>query len=251
MKKNSDIHILYKKLGETPKECILRFKNENPDLKDLSMTYAGRLDPMAEGLLLVLSGDNLYKKEEFQNLPKVYEVSVLWGFETDSLDILGVVSAFKDKIPSIEEVSHLLKNNIGKLNQRYPNFSSKPVKGKPLFVWAREDRIDEIDIPVHEVSIHEASFLKRELLTKNSLLKEIENRVNLVSGDFRQNEILNSWRKSIFELEKEEFVLDRINLSVSSGFYVRQYIKDIATESDALALTFHIKRISVGDFKIK
>ena len=51
MKKNSGLHLLYKNLGETPNKCIERFKKENPKYADVPMTYAGRLDPMAEGLI--------------------------------------------------------------------------------------------------------------------------------------------------------------------------------------------------------
>jgi tRNA U55 pseudouridine synthase TruB len=40
----------YKERGETPLDVIKRLKNENGDLKHTPMTYAGRLDPLAEGL---------------------------------------------------------------------------------------------------------------------------------------------------------------------------------------------------------
>ena len=52
------VNLVYKKLGQTPLEALLDFKNKNPDFSG-SMTYAGRLDPMAEGLLILLSGDKL------------------------------------------------------------------------------------------------------------------------------------------------------------------------------------------------
>jgi tRNA U55 pseudouridine synthase TruB len=46
---------LYKNVGETPLECLERFRVENSEYKDVPMTYAGRLDPMAEGVLIVLA----------------------------------------------------------------------------------------------------------------------------------------------------------------------------------------------------
>src|SRR5690242_6674833 len=87
------IHALYKTLGETPLECIQRFKKENPEFEKVNMTYAGRLDPMAEGLLLVLSGELVKEKEKYLDLPKTYIVEVLWGVETDTLDILGILGS--------------------------------------------------------------------------------------------------------------------------------------------------------------
>src|SRR3989338_8981283 len=81
---------LYKNLGETPLECLHRFKAEHSEYIDTKMTYLGRLDPMAEGLLLVLAG-NTKDKEKYLSLDKTYEFEVLWGFESDTYDILGLV----------------------------------------------------------------------------------------------------------------------------------------------------------------
>ena len=57
---------LYKNRGETPLECINRFKKENPEYQKEKMTYAGRLDPLAEGLLLVLVGEECKNKPPHQ-----------------------------------------------------------------------------------------------------------------------------------------------------------------------------------------
>ena len=83
--------LLYKKIGETPLECLNRFKVENSEYESLPMTYAGRLDPMAEGLLLVLVGEECKKKEDYLYLSKEYEIEVLFGFETDTADVLGKI----------------------------------------------------------------------------------------------------------------------------------------------------------------
>ena len=129
------VHLLYKKLGETPNQCVLRFKKENPDYANIPMTYAGRLDPMAEGLLLVLSGEGIKEKEKYLDLPKTYLFEILWGFSTDSLDLLGLVSdsnmedSLAVKPPREEELRGMLKKSVGKFVQSYPAYSSKPVDG--------------------------------------------------------------------------------------------------------------------------
>jgi len=55
------------------------------------LTYAGRLDPMAEGVLIILVGDECKKKQKYLGLDKEYEIEVLFGLETDTQDILGVI----------------------------------------------------------------------------------------------------------------------------------------------------------------
>jgi len=54
-----------KKIGETPLELIKRVAfNKTP------VTYAGRLDPMAEGLMILLIGSEVKEKEKYLNLIK-------------------------------------------------------------------------------------------------------------------------------------------------------------------------------------
>ncbi len=248
MKKNSGLNLLYKYLGETPLETITRFKKDNPEYINESMTYAGRLDPMAEGLLIVLSGDEIKDKGKYQDLPKTYEFEVLWGVETDTLDLLGLVVKSEKLKVERKKIEEYLKNSVGKFEQKYPAYSSKPVSGKSLFQWAREGRIGEVDIPSHEVLVFEINFLERRNISGSELLKDVEEKISKVSGDFRQKEILNEWRKVLNENLNIEFTIDKIEAKVSSGFYVRQFVNDLAKTFGTTATTFHIKRTKVGGF---
>ncbi len=249
MADEQNLHLLYKKIGETPHEAILRYKNEHPLYKDDSMTYAGRLDPMAEGLLLVLSGDAVFEKDKYLDLPKTYEFQILWGFETDTLDVLGLLSDHQTSgAPSQDSISNTLKSMFGKFEQIYPVYSSRPVNGKPLFQWAREGRISDVDIPKHEVELYEAEYIERKIISKVDLLDNIKNKVGLVNGDFRQQEIIKKWEEVLEKSPSTGFVIDKIKVVVSSGFYIRQFVSDLALKFDTKAIAFHIKRTKVGDF---
>ena len=57
--------IAYKNMGETPLECLERMRKEHRISDDIPMTYAGRLDPMAEGLMVVLVGEECKNKEKY------------------------------------------------------------------------------------------------------------------------------------------------------------------------------------------
>ena len=249
-KQEKNIHLLYKELGETPNQCLTRFKLKNPDYSNVPVTYAGRLDPVAEGLLLALSGDETREKDKFLDLPKTYEFEMLWGFSTDTLDVLGLASSKEVKIPTTIEVREFLSKIAGKFEQEYPAFSSKPVLGKPLFLWAKEGKLSEVTIPGHEVEIFEADHISRRSMMGNDLLNDINSRIKLVVGDFRQKEILEGWKK-VFENKSDEiFTIDKISMSVSGGFYIRQFVSDFAKKSDSTAVAFHIKRTQVGDFMV-
>jgi tRNA pseudouridine(55) synthase len=251
MEIKSGVNLVYKNLGETPHEAILRFKKENPQYENEPMTYAGRLDPMAEGLLLVLSGEKLHHKEDYLNLAKTYEFEVLWGFETDTLDLLGLVTLGAKEVPSAEEVKKHLKQSAGRFEQKYPAYSSKPVQGKPLFQWAREGKLNVVAVPTHEVELYVAEVLSRRNVSGAYVLKNIEKKIGLVKGDFRQKEILEKWRDVLREEKDKEFTLDKITVTVSSGFYVRQLVSDLGKNFTTSVVTFSIKRTKVGSYAVE
>jgi tRNA pseudouridine(55) synthase len=256
----NQIHKFYKKMGETPRECIYRYKKDNPELLSLSMTYAGRLDPMAEGLLLVLSGDAIFEKDKYLGLTKVYEFEILWEFETDTLDILGVVKHDDISIfPTEADVQKKVKETVGKFEQSYPAYSSQPAEGvdvdgkivsKPLVEWSRLGKINEIKIPSHEVEIFEAEYEGRRFESGADLLQKISSRINLVTGDFRQGKISGEWKKILESHAENQYAIDKIKIKVSGGFYVRQFVADLAKSLNVKALTYHILRTEVGEYRI-
>ena len=68
--------VLNKKEGETPLEAAESFRYLHKAYKDIKMTYAGRLDPIASGLLLILAGEEIKNKEKYLNLNtiRVFEI---------------------------------------------------------------------------------------------------------------------------------------------------------------------------------
>src|SRR3989344_5566750 len=81
---------LYKPVGKTPLQCIRAFQSKFPEYKNVTLSYAGRLDPMAEGLLLILVAAENEKRSIYQDMDKTYDFTVLFGITTDSYDLLGI-----------------------------------------------------------------------------------------------------------------------------------------------------------------
>ncbi|MFZ2484976.1 MAG: hypothetical protein WAW81_03500, partial [Minisyncoccia bacterium] len=142
MAEKAEILKLYKNLGETPLECLHRFKTDHPEYKETKMTYLGRLDPMAEGLLLVLvwpakprrSGPGNTRphaakaprgeeKNKYLFLDKTYEFEVLWGFGSDTYDILGKITVGETPQKLENKMASVLKNISMKKTQAYPAYS--------------------------------------------------------------------------------------------------------------------------------
>ncbi|MBM2817978.1 MAG: ine55 [Parcubacteria group bacterium] len=112
---------IYKKVGETPLEAINRFRADNPKYQSVKITYAGRLDPLAEGVLILLAGSAVYEKEKYLKLDKEYEAEIVFGFETDTYDILGMPTVGNiEKYFTRKELGELLNKFLGKNKQPFP-----------------------------------------------------------------------------------------------------------------------------------
>jgi tRNA pseudouridine55 synthase len=244
--------VIYKKPGQTPLECVISIKKDHPEWAHLPMTYAGRLDPLAEGVLVILVGDECFKKDEYLALPKEYELSVLFGFATDTYDLMGKVT--DEQIPPddfsafTEDVKEKLKNFIGRINQEYPVYSSRTVDGKPLYKWAREGRIGEIKIPSHDVFIKDIELLDTDSMSGFELNKKINEVVSLVKGDFRQEEILSLWNEILKNKQDDNYPTITIKVSCGSGVYVRSIAHELGKALGVPSVAFQIVRKKVGDY---
>jgi hypothetical protein len=106
---------LYKKLGETPRERLERLRTQKPHYAHEVLSYAGRLDPMAEGVLLCLVGSANKRREAYLDLGKEYVLDILFGFSTDTYDVLGRVMETGDKAQRKTGVVRMRRKVMGGL----------------------------------------------------------------------------------------------------------------------------------------
>ena len=242
--------LLNKKEGETPLAALSRFRAKNKKYEGVKMTYAGRLDPMASGVLLVLVGGEVKEKEKYLALDKEYEFEVLFGFATDTYDILGKVEIARQDLASELKLEKLIKNHLkhftGKFIQKYPIYSSKTVKGKQLFEYGREGK--DVELPEREVFVKQLQFLKIRKINHIKLLADIEKRIKKVKGDFRQEEILKIWRTKLSSGARQEFFVASLKINCSSGTYVRGLANSMGEKIGVPVLAYSIKRTKVGKF---
>ncbi len=102
--------------------------------------HAGTLDPFATGVLPILINNATKLQDRLINMPKSYEATLMLGVSTDTLDITGSQTAFKEVSDSDAEiVADYLKNMPGDFIQKIPAFSARKYKGKPLYKYARNN----------------------------------------------------------------------------------------------------------------
>lgn len=238
---------IYKKVGETPLEAIKKFREKYNHYIGKKMGYAGRLDPMAEGVLIILVGDENRRIGEYMGFDKEYNSEILFGFSTDSHDILGIPQKENDLDIDIKELKKKMKEFKGKYEQKIPKFSSYKIDGKPMFYYARKGiDIDEVKKNIFIKNVKINSFYK---ISNKKLFRYISMKINKLEGDFRQKEILDKW--SILLEENKFYYILNVDIECSSGTYIRAIAEDLGRKVNSGGLLLSLKRTRVGKFTIR
>ncbi|MDE2188159.1 MAG: hypothetical protein KGJ35_00315 [Patescibacteria group bacterium] len=215
-----------KNLGETPLECLERARCEKGIAADVPMTYAGRLDPLAEGKLLLLVGDECKEKEKYLGLDKEYEIEVLFGVKTDTGDMMGLITEVRPWTNTMSDLCTEVGHRA-KFAQEYPAFSSKTVstrsdlgKKRQLHELARTGELPD-EMPTKEVEIYSIDELGKSELSGRKLAERAAEAISKVHGDFRQEKILENWQTFATEHGGETFSFTKLRVYCSSGTYMR------------------------------
>jgi len=240
---------IWKPVGLTPFEMINSFKERYPEYSKQTISYAGRLDPMAEGILILLVGEENKNRDKYLGFDKEYEAEIILGISTDTYDSLGKIRKVIDKEISNKKIENKLNQFIGIKKQIYPPYSSKTVNGKPLFWWARNKKISEIKIPSRKIEIYAIDLLAVSLIDSKNLSKQIIKNIKKLKGDFRQKEIIKEWEKLEKEYGNQEFKKIKIRVSCSSGTYVRRLAQELGKNLKIGGFAVSIKRTKIGRIK--
>ncbi len=251
---------VYKPLGATPLQALDALRVERPEFAHEPMTYAGRLDPMAEGLLIVLTGDDRHRAKEFQQLDKTYRATFVLGFGSDTGDVLGKcevgklgsyeVGEMKDGRQQTadercEKISNIL---LGDHDVEMPVYSSYKVKGKPLHAWAKSGRLHEIGVPRRVMHVDAVRGVEVSTMSADVFLQSVIEGIRNVSGDFRQEEIVSRWNEAIQNINKVTLV--SCELDVRSGTYIRSLAGVLGEQLQTRAMLYRLVRTRVGDFSL-
>ena len=246
MVREENIVAVYKPLGTTSHQLAIRMS----EVLGTKVTHTGSLDPMAEGVLVLLIGPAAMKNQiAYQTEDKDYEFDLLFGFSTDSYDLLGLVTKTTAYDPAAfpeKELRSQLSRMIGRQTQAIPPYSSKVIQGHPMFWWAREGRLQEIGQPTKEIRIQAAKLIKILTFSSSQLKTTILKNISEVKGNFRQPEIIKAWTRTLNESSSPDFSIATLEVTVSSGTYVRAIANDLGSALGIPSCALRILRTRSG-----
>lgn len=256
--------VIDKVRGQTPLEAIVEWKQSQTisvaeELATTPLSYAGRLDPMAEGKLLVLIGEECKRQSVYTKLDKEYEIEILLDLKTDTGDVLGIAEYAGKETTKLDTLPAILKQEIGARSRKYPVFSSKTVNGKPLFLYALDGKLGDITIPEHIEKIYHIQLEGITQISQNELRHLVAEHLSNVSrtsepskelgADFRQDVVKARWDVIFNSIPDRTFTTLTLRVTCGSGAYMRTLSERIGSSLGTTALALSINRRKIGVFR--
>jgi tRNA pseudouridine55 synthase len=129
--------------------------------------HAGTLDPKAIGLVIIATEKKTKELDQFINLDKEYEGVMCLGYETVSGDTeTGIIKEYDISGITGEQIKQNTKNFLGEIEQLPPMHSAVKVNGKPLYKYARKNKVVErksriitiSDFEILDISLPDVKF---------------------------------------------------------------------------------------------
>jgi tRNA pseudouridine55 synthase len=130
--------------------------------------HLGTLDPMATGLLNLVTGNATRLAQFFNHDEKTYEASITFGATSDTYDAEGQVEPTGIPLPDFADVEAVLKHFQGRIVQTPPPVSAKKINGVPAYKLARQHiavELKPVGVEIRKLQIqgYEAGCLKAEI----------------------------------------------------------------------------------------
>jgi tRNA pseudouridine55 synthase len=155
----NSVLIIDKPAGLTSHDVVNRARRI---LGESSVGHLGTLDPMATGVLPLVTGNFTRLAQFYVGSEKVYEGTIRFGFSTDTYDAEGAPTSEPQNVTlPRDQLESAAAKFRGVITQTPPPFSAKKIKGVPAYKLARKQK--EIVLQPVQVEIKEFEFLSCEL----------------------------------------------------------------------------------------
>jgi tRNA pseudouridine55 synthase len=144
--------IVDKPAGLTSHDVVNRVRRI---LQQRAVGHLGTLDPLATGVLPLVTGNLTRLAQFYLASEKTYEGVIRFGFATDTYDAEGQATSPPQAVKvSLEQLRELVPRFRGMIQQMPPPFSAKKIHGVPAYKLARKRQ----GVPLKPVQVEIKEF---------------------------------------------------------------------------------------------
>jgi len=216
--------------GVSAVKRALRDAGYGPKKKDLpKVGHGGTLDPLATGVLPIAVGEATKLAGRMLDSDKVYDFTIGFGVQTDTLDLEGKEIAASDVRPTLAQLEAVLPRFTGPIEQVPPVYSALKVDGERAYDLARAG--EDVVLAKRAVTIH-------------SLFRH--------PGESRDPESQAMFSATLGPGFRRGDGLDEVTLTahVSKGTYIRSLARDIALALGTVGHVTMLRRTRAGPFTL-
>jgi tRNA pseudouridine55 synthase len=230
-------------LGSTQGVAAVKRVCREAGLGKVKVGHGGTLDPLATGVLPIALGEATKLAGRMLDASKVYEFTVQFGAETDTLDLEGQVIAESDVRPTLAEIEAVLPRFTGPIEQVPPAYSALKVGGERAYDLARAGEVVELKsraVTVFSLVIQSSSSLPR-------------GGCNRAATDGGAATSAPSTTPAARSPSPSKLGEDCVTLTahVSKGTYIRSLARDIALALGSVGHVTMLRRTKAGPFTLE
>ncbi len=195
--------------------------------------HGGTLDPLATGVLPIALGEATKLAGRMLDASKVYEFTIGFGAQTDTLDLEGAVVAESEGRPTLAEVEAVLPQFTGPIEQVPPAYSALKIDGARAYDLARAG--EEVVLATRGVTVHSLKCRHPELVSAS-----IHQPVPPVATE--------EW--TLKQVQGDGLSKITLTAHVSKGTYIRSLARDIALALGTVGHVTMLRRTRAGPFDL-
>jgi len=212
--------IIDKPAGLTSHDVVNRARRI---LQQRSIGHLGTLDPMATGVLPLVTGTLTRLAQFYTSAEKIYEGTIRFGFATDTYDAEGEpTTAPKDVSLSREDVEALAARFRGVIEQTPPPFSAKKIHGVPAYKLARKRKevvLKPVQVEIKEfeiLAVEAASARFRARVASGTYMRSVAHDMGQLLGCGAHLQALRRTAVAEFTIE-DAHTLERVEQAAQQG----------------------------------
>ena len=193
--------------------------------------HGGTLDPLAEGVLPIALGEATKLAGRMLDASKIYEFTVQFGEQTDTLDTEGEVIERSDRRPPMAAIPAILDHFTGEIEQAPPSYSAIKIDGRRAYDRARAG--EEVEMKLRAVTVHSLGLAGERS-----------------DAPIRSAFATSAGRPDPYDPAAPLELADAVTLvaHVSKGTYIRSLARDIARALGTVGHVTYLRRVKAGPF---